>query len=58
MKKINSNIERDTMITKEFQSDGWIVLRFWEHEIRKVPETVISRIKSTIESVTSRSNPE
>jgi DNA mismatch endonuclease (patch repair protein) len=44
MEKINSNVERDKKNTKKLQEDGWIVLRFWEHEVRKKPEEVIMKI--------------
>ena len=44
MKKINSNVERDTKTTKQLQDDGWTVIRFWEHDIRKQPEDVIEKI--------------
>ncbi|MDO8872893.1 MAG: very short patch repair endonuclease [Methanoregula sp.] len=44
MKKINSNVERDKKITKKLQEEGWTVIRFWEHEVRKKPEEVIEKI--------------
>ena len=44
MKKINSNVERDTKITRQLQDDGWTVIRFWEHEVRKQPGDVIEKI--------------
>ena len=34
-KKIEGNILRDTLVTKELLADGWIVLRFWDTEIKK-----------------------
>jgi len=48
MKKINSNVERDVKNTKELQKDGWIVMRFWEHDVRKKPENVIEIILSSL----------
>jgi DNA mismatch endonuclease (patch repair protein) len=44
MKKINSNVERDLKNTRQLQKEGWIVLRFWEHEIRKTPDNVVEKI--------------
>jgi DNA mismatch endonuclease (patch repair protein) len=44
MKKIESNVKRDRMIKKNLEKEGWIVLRFWEHEINKSPDMVISEI--------------
>jgi DNA mismatch endonuclease (patch repair protein) len=32
--KIERNIKRDKSIDEYFASEGWIVLRFWEKEIR------------------------
>lgn len=50
MKKINSNVERDERITKKLQDDGWTVLRFWEHEVRKKPEDVVEKILHTLKN--------
>lgn len=33
--KIKENIKRDKKINEELISDGWKVLRFWEHQIKK-----------------------
>ena len=44
MEKINSNIERDIKNTTKLQEEGWIVLRFWEHEVRRKSEEVIEKI--------------
>ena len=33
--KITRNIERDKEVNQELKSQGWIVLRFWESDIRK-----------------------
>ena len=50
MKKINSNVERDGRTTKKLQEDGWTVLRFWEHEIRKKPEDIVKKILQTLQN--------
>ena len=44
MKKIGTNVERDLKNTRQLQEDGWTVLRFWEHEIRKTPDNVVEKI--------------
>ena len=44
MKKIGSNVNRDLKNTLQLQDDGWTVLRFWEHEIRKTPDNVVEKI--------------
>ncbi len=33
--KIEGNIERDKQVTQWLEDKGWIVIRFWEHELRK-----------------------
>jgi DNA mismatch endonuclease, patch repair protein len=44
MKKIGTNVERDIKNTRQLQEEGWTVLRFWEHEIRKTPDNVVEKI--------------
>lgn len=44
MKKISSNVSRDERNTRQLKEDGWTVLRFWEHEVRKEPAEVVRRI--------------
>ena len=34
VKKIMRNIERDSEVTQLLVSDGWLVLRFWESDVR------------------------
>jgi len=46
MNKIQSNVYRDMKNTELLQNDGWTVLRFWEHEIRKNPDEVLRRIQT------------
>ena len=47
--KLQKNVERDLRINSDLQSAGWVVLRFWEHEIRKSPEDVLTRICAELE---------
>lgn len=49
MEKINSNVERDTKNTQQLLEDGWTVMRFWEHEVRKKPEEVIEKISLSLQ---------
>jgi DNA mismatch endonuclease, patch repair protein len=44
MKKIQSNIDRDKKVDEKLKNDGWKVIRIWEHEIRKRPKNVVSKI--------------
>jgi len=32
--KLHKNRLRDEMVTKELQDSGWLVLRYWEHDIK------------------------
>lgn len=29
--KLEKNVERDALVDRALQQDGWLVLRFWEH---------------------------
>jgi DNA mismatch endonuclease (patch repair protein) len=42
--KIERNIQRDTEINFQLKEQGWTVLRFWENEINKNPETCLQKI--------------
>lgn len=46
--KINRNIARDSQVNENLKKEGWIVLRFWEHEIQKDMPRVLKIISSTI----------
>lgn len=43
-KKIHRNIERDKENTMILENDGWIVLRFWESEIKKDLDMCVDNI--------------
>jgi len=43
-KKIRRNMERDKKNTAKLESDGWLVLRFWESEIKKNQEKCVEEI--------------
>ncbi|MNI54772.1 hypothetical protein D3C73_1096850 [compost metagenome] len=42
--KILRNKERDKTITETLTSEGWNVLRFWEHDIKNNLSQCISKI--------------
>lgn len=44
--KIGRNMVRDKLVNKTLAVKGWVVLRFWEHELKKEPLKVIKKIKS------------
>lgn len=37
-KKIEGNIERDVLVNKHLKEIGWLVLRFWSNEVKKLVE--------------------
>lgn len=42
--KIERNIKRDKEVTDKLQAEGWTVLRFWEHRIKKSLNECIDEI--------------
>ncbi|MFD0695735.1 very short patch repair endonuclease [Paenibacillus sp. GCM10027628] len=48
-KKIERNKIRDLEVSKDYESRGWLVLRFWEHETKKELEKVIETILTAVE---------
>lgn len=46
--KIMSNMKRDLSVNRKLRSDGWSVLRFWEHDIHGKPEKCKKRIARKI----------
>ncbi len=42
--KINGNVKRDKKVNRVLKKDGWKVLRFREHLLRKDPDQVYRRI--------------
>jgi DNA mismatch endonuclease (patch repair protein) len=46
--KIERNMERDRERTHELNSNGWLVLRFWESEILADLDRTVDRIASAL----------
>ena len=46
--KIKRNMERDIQVTEQLQTEGWIVLRFWEKDIQKKTDDCIQTILQVI----------
>ena len=46
--KINKNVERDKKVNKILVEEGWNVLRFWEHEIKKNFNEVVGKVENFI----------
>jgi DNA mismatch endonuclease (patch repair protein) len=53
--KVARNRARDARTDERLAAEGWIVLRFWEHE---APLAVAEAIKATVEAVSARVNAE
>lgn len=43
--KIELNMKRDKKIRRKLRYEGWSVLQFWEHDIKRKPEKCISKIR-------------
>lgn len=44
--KVRQNIKRDKAVNAYLRKDGWIVLRFWESQIKKSPNACGARIST------------
>ena len=42
--KIKNNVERDKKVNRTLKKDGWTVIRFWEHNVRKRPDRCVNKI--------------
>jgi len=47
-KKINRNVERAKEVNAYLKKQGWKVIRFWEHDIKKNPKKCVLKIKKHI----------
>ena len=48
LKKIKDNTIRDCKANEALRDKGWIVLRFWEHQIKKELDYTVNIISDTI----------
>jgi DNA mismatch endonuclease (patch repair protein) len=48
IKKIEGNIRRDKKVSETLEANGWLVIRFWEHEITKEPDKCLSKISRAV----------
>lgn len=46
--KIANNRKRDRQVSEKLASQGWTVVRLWEHEIRENTQRCIERIKQAL----------
>ena len=49
--KIARNVERDQRTTQELRTNGWVVLRLWEHEIMPEPRVAVERIAAQLQKL-------
>lgn len=42
--KIGGNVKRDQRVHDQLTQEGWLVMRFWEHEVKDSPEQVLRAI--------------
>ncbi|ROU01352.1 very short patch repair endonuclease [Marinobacter sp. R17] len=47
--KIDANVERDHKNSETLESQGWQVIRIWEHEIKSSLEDSIARVVQVLE---------
>lgn len=46
--KIKTNMKRDRKVNRELKKQGWKVVRFWEHQVKKDPEFVVRSIREAL----------
>lgn len=46
--KITRNVERDRAHDAALRSAGWIVLRFWETDVRKAPDAAAAKVRAVV----------
>lgn len=47
--KIERNIERDKEVNTTLTGEGWTILRFWETEIKKMPDVCLNKVLRTLQ---------
>ena len=50
--KITRNIERDKEVNRRLEDDGWLVLRFWESDIKSNPNRCANTVFQSYKSRT------
>ena len=51
IEKIQNNIKRDRRVNRGLKKQGWVVLRFWETDIKKNLPKCLAKIEMQINSV-------
>ena len=52
--KILSNMRRDRLVNRRLREGGWMVLRFWEHQILRFPDLCAACVKEAVTGTRSR----
>lgn len=52
--KIERNMQRDKEVTAQLQEAGWVVLRFWEWQIKKDLDECVNLVVRAIEDASSQ----
>lgn len=47
-KKLRANVDRDRLVNSWLRSDGWRVIRIWEHALVKEPTRCVRRIRNAL----------
>ena len=48
IKKFSRRVERDDEVTAALESEGWLVIRFWESEVKRDIETAAAEIRRVV----------
>lgn len=54
--KLRRNKARDRKVNRLLRQDGWTVVRFWEHDVKKSPAKVIARIQELTKPLVRRAH--
>lgn len=46
--KITSNVERDRQVTARLEEDGWLVLRYWETDIKREADRIAHEVATRV----------
>ena len=46
--KLQRNRRRDRQVNRTLRGDGWTVIRIWEHQLRRNPQSAVQRVVGTL----------
>lgn len=53
LEKVQGNIERDSLVRRALESDGWLVIRVWESDIRTDVRRVVEAVERALNARSS-----